>query len=348
MASDAAEMAEPVPIGAGREMSYWGRFYALLSVAAIVATIGLKSNSGAIVIAGMLLAPLMEPILGIASTLVQGYFARMGRLLAATGLAAVVTAAWGYAILATFNWPRSMEIPIEVMSRTGPGLSDLIVALVAGTAASYVQMNREEAGLLPGVAIGVSLVPPLAAAGMLLYFGRPDLAWEAALLFLTNLAAIVLTACVVFFALGLRPSRRASGTALRVTLGTAASFLVVLVIAGHLAERTLHHVREAREEQQITAVVREWAGDHSVEIRRVDVRGDVVEIRVLFRVPWSRADERVAPGELVPSELTEHSLKQRIAATMDRKVRIQLLGQIVFQEWMEADPPSAGERMPPN
>lgn len=330
---------EPVPIGAGRGAHYWGRFYALLSIAAIVATIGLLSNSGAIVIAGMLLAPLMEPILGISSTLVQGYLGRVVRLLGATLVAAIVTVAWGYVILVAFDIPRGVEIPSEVMSRTSPGLPDLLVALVAGIAGSYVQMRREEAGLLPGVAIGVSLVPPLAASGMLLYFDQPALAGEAALLFLTNLAAIVLSACAVFFALGLRPARSGRGKPLAVWLGTAASLLVVVVIAGHLTDRTLHHLREAHEEQRITTVVKDWAGSHPVEIHKIDVRDDIVEIRLLFGVPWTGADELVAPGALVSKSLSKVTLRDRIASTLERNVTILLSGQIVFEESMEAVPP---------
>ena len=333
---------EPVPIGAGRGARYWGRFYSLLSIAAIIATIGLLSNSGAIVIAAMLLAPLMEPILGISSNVVQGHLGRVVRLLGATLAAAIATAAWGYIILVIFDLPRGVEIPSEVMSRTSPGLPDLLVALVAGVAGSYVQMRREEAGLLPGVAIGVSLVPPLAAAGMLLYFGQPALAREAALLFLTNLAAIVLSACAVFFALGMRPVRARSGAAFGVGLGAAASLLFVLVIAWHLTDRTLDHLREAREEQRIAEVVREWAGSEAVEIRKIDVRGDIVEIRLLFGVPWLRADERVAPGELVSTALSVLTLRDRIASTLDRSVTILLSGQIVFEASMPAAPPGAG------
>jgi uncharacterized hydrophobic protein (TIGR00271 family) len=337
---------EPVPIGAGRGRQYWGRFYALLSIAAIVATIGLNSNSGAIVIAAMLLAPLMEPILGISSALVQGYLGRVVRLLGATLVAAIVTVAWGYVILVVFDMPRGVEIPSEVMSRTSPGLPDLLVALVAGVAGAYIQMRREEASLLPGVAIGVSLVPPLAAGGILLYFEQPALAGEAVLLFLTNLAAIVLSACAVFFALGLRPTLSRRGTALGVWLAAAASFLVVVVIAGHLTDRTLLHLREAHEEQRIATVVKDWAGSHPVEIQKINVRGDIVEIRILFGVPWSRADERVAPGELLSKQLSETTLRDRIASTLDRKVTILLSGQIVFEESMEAAPPNSGESGP--
>ncbi len=335
--------SEPVPIGAGRGLRYWARFYALLSIAAIVATVGLISDSGAVVIAAMLLAPLMEPILGISSTLVQGYLGRVVRLIAATLLAALITIVWGYVILVIFNVPRGVEISSEVMSRTSPGLPDLLVALVAGIAGSYVQMRKEEAGLIPGVAIGVSLVPPLAASGILIYFGQPELAGEAALLFFTNLAAIVLSACAVFFALGLRPARVKRGAQLGIWLGAAASVALVLVIAGHLADRTLHHLQEAREEQRITAVVKEWAGSQPVEIRKIDVRGDVVEIRLLFGVPWARVDERVAPGELVSEELSEVTLRDQIASTLDRKVTMLLSGQIVFEQSIEVAAPNAGE-----
>ena len=93
---------------------------------------------------------------------------------------------------------EGMVIPAQVLARTDPGLEELMVAFAAGIAGAYVQMRKEEASLLPGVAIGVSLAPPLAAAGILFNFGELADAWEAALLYLTNLAAIVLAACGVF------------------------------------------------------------------------------------------------------------------------------------------------------
>lgn len=65
---------------------------------------------------------------------------------------------------------HGMLIPAQIKARTDPGLEKLVVALASGLAGAYVQMRRKEAALLPGVAIGVSLVPPLSAAGLLLYF----------------------------------------------------------------------------------------------------------------------------------------------------------------------------------
>ena len=46
---------------------------------------------------------------------------------------------------------------------------------------------------LPGVAIAISLVPPLAVVGLTLESGAPKQALGALLLFLTNFGAILLT-----------------------------------------------------------------------------------------------------------------------------------------------------------
>jgi uncharacterized hydrophobic protein (TIGR00271 family) len=325
---------EPIPIGAGRGVGYWGRFYVLLSIASIIASIGLWRDSGAVVIAAMLLAPLMEPILGIASTLVQGYVDRVFRLLLATLLAALVVVGLGSLTMFLFQVPRGLGLPSEILARTDPGLGDLLVALAAGMAGSYVQMRRKEAGLLPGVAIGVSLVPPLAAAGILLYYGEAELAWGAVLLFLTNLAAIVLTACAVFAALGMRPASRLRHARARVLSGLAVSVAVVLLIASHLAIRTAHFLREARDEQAVLEVVEAWAGATPIWIRHIDVEDDEVLVDIVFDVPMERASEAVAPDDLVNQELSFDDLARRLQERLGRAVDVKAKGQVRYSgEW---------------
>jgi len=124
-----------------------------------------------------------------------------------------------------------MVIPTQVLARTDPGLEELMVALAAGIAGAYVQMRKEEASLLPGVAIGVSLVPSLAAAGILLNFGELADAWEAALLSLTNLAAIVLAACGVFYTMGMRLAMRDKGFVTGFGLGAIATLAAVAILS---------------------------------------------------------------------------------------------------------------------
>ncbi|MDJ0956855.1 MAG: DUF389 domain-containing protein [Arenicellales bacterium] len=307
--------------------SYWGRFSALLGIAAIIATVGLYRNSGAVVIAAMLLAPLMTPILGIAKALVLGWIPRMMYLLAVVLVASAATIGLSYVIMAIADAPQGMLVPSEVQARTDPGLEELMIALAAGIAGAYVEMRRQEVSLLPGVAIGVSLVPPLAAAGILLYFGNTGGAWEATFLFLTNLAAIVLSACGVFLVLGIRPDIRAKGHVTKVGLSTFITFGIVVFLAFELAQVTIDRFREARDEEAVVTAVRQWAGDEPVEIQRVDVLKETVtrtvELWLLVDVPIDFGREIMAPEDMIPLGLRERDLKDYLRRVLGPDTDVQ-------------------------
>lgn len=309
---------------------YWVRFTTLLGISAIIATIGLYRNSGAVVIAAMLIAPLMTPILGIAKALVLGWTKRSLYLLVIVSLASLFTIGIGYLMMALSDAPMGMLIPDEVRARWDPGLEELLVALAAGIAGAYVEMRRQEASMLPGVAIGVSLVPPLTAAGITLYFGDTENAWDACLLFLTNLAAIVLAACVVFLVLGIRPSMRDKGHMTRVGLGTVTAMLMVVLVSIQLGQVTLDRFREARTEERVVTAVRDWAGEVPVEIRRVDVlkrtRAKTVELWMIIDVPIELGRKDIAPSERIPVRLrnTGPALRRDLRAVLGAETDIHL------------------------
>ena len=288
-----------------QDQAYWVRFSTMLAIAVVIATVGLYRHAGALVSAAMLIAPLMTPILGIASSLVKGLTRRLLYLLTAVAIASVGNVVLAYVLIFVADAPRGMTIPSEVMARTDPGLEELMVALAAGIAGAYVQERKADISLLPGVAIGVSLVPPLSAAGILLFFGESRHAWEATLLYLTNLAAIVLSACAVFLLLGMRPAVRDSRHVVRVSLGTAITFGILVVIAIQLTTVTLERFRQARDKEQVVAAVRAWAGENPVEIIRLDVFGKepkTLELWLMVDAPFHHSRtilppvEQIAPG----------------------------------------------------
>lgn len=320
-------------------LSSWLRFYNLLFISVIVATLGLYRNSGAVVIAAMLLAPLMTPILGIAAAIVMGRIHRLFSHFLAVLIASVGTIALSFLIMFLFDVPLGLALPDQVLARTNPGLEEMGVALAAGIAGSYVQIRKEEAGMLPGVAIGVSLVPPLSAAGILYYYSQPLLAWEAIILFITNLAAIILSACTVFFLLGVKPERRDKALKKRFTLGAAVSLITVLILALDLGNETMTRFREARTEELVLSAIENWRKTHSVEISRLDVDGDNIEIRLIYDVPLEKAFEVVAPADLVSLELDENLLAKDIQSILKRDIKIIFSGQLRFTGVIEAKKP---------
>jgi uncharacterized hydrophobic protein (TIGR00271 family) len=286
----------------------------------------------------MLIAPLMSPILGIAAAMVMGWTARMLRLLLGVLAASVGTVALAFVIPYAVDMPRGMLIPHQVMARTAPGLEDLAIAVAAGLAGAYVQMRKEEAELLPGVAIGVSLVPPLCASGLLLYFGESALAWEATLLYLTNLAVIVLCALLVFLWLGLRPAMRKMGHAVRVGFGATATFVVVAFIGLELARQTIERFQDARDEELVSLAVQEWIGSKAIEVERVDVRGDEVELVLVFDAPFRYAYELSVPAEIVSDAGPESLLAQKISDILDREVKLIYRANLRYSGSYQASP----------
>jgi uncharacterized hydrophobic protein (TIGR00271 family) len=320
---------------------YWRQFAAILAVASLISTVGLFRDSGAVVIAAMLIAPLMSPILGIAAAVITGHLARTLYLIGVLSLATLGVAAVGYGFLLLLDVPRGMTLPDQVLSRTDPGLGELMVALAAGIAGAFVQIKREEVSLVPGVAIGVSLVPPLSAAGMLLYFERTAAAWEAMLLYLTNLSAIVLSACVVFWLLGVRTRYvemrliASFGLQLALTLGAVA------IIALNLGAATLDRVEEASDEAAAANAIREWAGEHSVEILRLDVQrrtgGKTLEIWLMVDVPLAKARELVPVAESVPEDLQGDRLQSVLKGALGPDTIVNLRASIRYSGVMDLD-----------
>jgi hypothetical protein len=122
--------------------------------------------------------------------------ARTVRSLVVAGLGTLATILIGMALAAWLAGPDTVDNS-EIVARTSPTLIDLVVALAAGAAGAYAASNPKVADSLPGVAIAISLVPPLCTVGILIALGDPAGAGGAMLLFTTNFVSIVLAASVV-------------------------------------------------------------------------------------------------------------------------------------------------------
>lgn len=181
-----------------------GRFAALMFLSSMVAAVGLLQNSAAVVIGAMMIAPLMAPMMGMAACLVMGWVRRLFPVLALVLLSAAGSVAVGW-VAATLLPATGAGLPAEVISRSSPDIRDLFVAMGAGAVGALATINKKISSALPGVAVAVAVVPPLASVGVLLGRGQPQLARGAALLFSSNLVGIVLMAALVFLLSGLVP-----------------------------------------------------------------------------------------------------------------------------------------------
>ena len=176
-------------------------FIALICLSTAIATLGLMQNSTAVVIGAMLVAPLMTPLIGCGLAVVQGNGFLMRHASKSVLLGFLV--ALVLAMLMGLIIPHA-GITGEMLSRGKPNALDLAVALISGIAAAYATARPNLLGALPGVAIAAALVPPIATSGVALSHGDFITSAGAAMLFFTNIIAIVLGAAAALFAVGMQ------------------------------------------------------------------------------------------------------------------------------------------------
>ncbi|MEP3891253.1 MAG: TIGR00341 family protein [Hellea sp.] len=176
-------------------------FIILTVLSSIVAAIGLNGDSVAIVIAAMVIAPLLGPILAFALAAALGDLSLMKKATktALTGL----LVGFGFAYALTFFMPVNIE-SFEMVSRTVIGPAIIALALASGAAAA-LSLSTGISSALVGVMVAVALLPPSVASALFLGAGEYDKAAGAALLLALNVVCAVLSAQLIFVYKGVRP-----------------------------------------------------------------------------------------------------------------------------------------------
>lgn len=223
-----------------RSSSLTGTFVMMSILSTVIAAYGLLSNSTAVVIGAMLLAPLMGPIFGVAMGLTVGDMRLFRRALAAEliGVAVVLSVSLVIGIM-----PINLGFGSEVYARTQPTLYDLIIALASGLVGAYALLDERISSGITGVAIATALVPPLTTSGLCLANGDQQMAFGAFMLFVANFLAIQIAGALVFTVFGMHRLVPEGGYTLRGVLQrlsfSLALFAVVAVFMAHTLVRVV-------------------------------------------------------------------------------------------------------------
>ncbi len=167
----------------------------LLILSAIIVACGILIDSIPIVIGGMLVTPLLVPILTLALGITLGDLKFLGRCLKVTliSITIIVISA------AIFGFLFAGEVADNVfLSSMKPYLLYFIVVLTMGVAATFAWSHPSIAEALPGVAVAVSVVPPLVALGIGLSILNVEIIRNAFLVFIFNVLGIIAGSQFVF------------------------------------------------------------------------------------------------------------------------------------------------------
>src|SRR3954453_4111943 len=282
-ADDIVRMKEALFFEGEQSHRKFTKFWTLLPLSAVIATAGIASNSTATVIGAMIVAPLMTPILGTALAIVLADRANVLRSVLMVLAGALLVVVMGYLLGLLAPVPEVAATNEQVAQRVDPHLVDLIAALATGAVGAFALVRSDISDALPGVAIAISLVPPLAVVGLLLQVHRYHDSMQALLLFGTNVAAILATGVVVFLLYKVREAAQASGYEVPrlngMTLAVVAGFLLLVLIPLVAGSRAV--LRDQQIDSQARPVVDDWARQAGWEVNTVGVLNGTITVTAL-------------------------------------------------------------------
>jgi uncharacterized hydrophobic protein (TIGR00271 family) len=195
-------------------------FFFLVIMSVLMASFGLLIDSPSVVIGSMLIAPILSPILSLALGLTLGdskLTTRSGKtviksVLYSVGLSALATwLLWGVIggseLMSTYN--------NEILSRTEPSIIYLFIAVIAGFATAYARVKPELNETLPGTAIAVALVPPIATIGIGVATLNLTIVSGALSMFILNAIGIIVAAMVMFSMMNIYSKKKVAEKSLK-------------------------------------------------------------------------------------------------------------------------------------
>ena len=279
-------------------------YLVMMILSTLIASFGLFGNSSPVIIGAMILAPIIAPIVSFSMGMVR-YDVNMLK----SGLG---TIAAGTLVCLLIAAGVSLIIPIRIITpemeaRLSPTLLDMGIAVASGIAAAYAHAKEGIAKSLAGVAIAVALVPPLSVAGIGLGSWEWSVFSGAFLLYLTNLAGIILFAGLTFLLLGFAPFKRAK-------MGLIYTAIVLGIIAVPLSLSFNRIMTEAR----ITSSL------EGLELERVVLR----DVKLRFGERLIVSLKLVGPKIIDPKEIEE--IKKKIEEKIQQPVVLEVVSAVSF------------------
>ncbi|PIP87368.1 hypothetical protein COW81_00635 [Candidatus Campbellbacteria bacterium CG22_combo_CG10-13_8_21_14_all_36_13] len=174
-------------------------FYLYLSFGAFISALGLLLDNPIVIVGAMLIAPILFPILSLGMGIVTSSRDAIRRSLKNLFKSSLITILIAFITSFLVNKP---EITHQLVLVSTPNFLFFLVAFFSGIIAAFSWVKQDASSTLPGIAITVSLVPPLSAIGVAISLLSRDVFAGSMMLFLMNLIGIVLASILVFSLFG--------------------------------------------------------------------------------------------------------------------------------------------------
>ena len=281
------------------------RFVMLMVLASSIAALGVMADSTAVVIGAMLVAPLMTPLLASSLALVSGWPKRLINSVLIALLGIIISISIGILMGLLIPSNESALNNSQIASRVNPSMVDLLIAVFAGAAGAYATSRKDVSDSVPGVAIAISLVPPLTVVGISLSSGNWSESVGALLLFTTNMLAIIFAGGFMFVISMVVEKKNLARS--RKYMQSIVAFLVVaiMVVVGGLLANSRDFIAGSLAVNSIKAQANQWIEERELDlvVDDITITGEGIILTVIgsenIRDPYSLTERinEVTDGE---------------------------------------------------
>jgi uncharacterized hydrophobic protein (TIGR00271 family) len=175
-------------------------FYVFLSFSAFITTLGLLSDNALIIVGGILVAPLLYPVLalgmGVATSSKEAIMRSLRIILKSAIFIFLIS------LLTSFILDQEQVVTRQILLTSSPDFLFFLIAFASGIIASFSWVKQNQGAALPAVAMSVTILPPLATVGIGLSLFDRDVLAGALLMFILNVLGILLASIIMFSLFG--------------------------------------------------------------------------------------------------------------------------------------------------
>ena len=283
-------------------------YLVMIILSAALATLGLLTNSAAVIIGAMLVAPLMMPLSSFSTGMATGMLPLTRR--------ASVTLFMGVTLALLISIVMGVLLPIdtpteEMLARGSPNLLDAAIALVSGWVAAWATARKGIPAALAGVAIAAALMPPICTIGLGIALRDISLAIGANLLFLANIAFIIAAQYITFLWMGIHPTKDREGA----TLNRSRAWWLVLFIITILVLLVFARLgSQAVDEAHIRERLQAEAFNGATVVEYQVITSVPLEVLLIVQSNHQITAEEVTTAQLLVDELYRQNVDLTVVA----------------------------------
>ncbi len=314
-------------------ISFKGTNIWILVCAIIIASVGLNTNSTAVIIGAMLISPLMGPINGMGYSIAIYDFGLFRQSLKNFGFAVLASliASTIYFAITPVNTAHS-----ELLARTSPTIFDVLIALFGGFAGIIAISSKMKGNVIPGVAIATALMPPLCTAGYGLGTLQFSFFYGAIYLFIINTVCIAFAAVLVSQMLKLPIRDTSIGDERKKQINQLISLLLLITILpsvylGYLMSQNEKFKQNA---EKYTQYVNIYNGNY---LLKNEVNASKKEIRLVYggsSLTEKDKNEIVEHAKLFSLTNAHVTIEQGLAINLERESKLNAEETSLRQEIM--------------